>query len=149
MTFKEQELEEIHSFLIEALSKRHSSVVVKLWFTELKLYSLTKDEAIFIASTDMKKDIIEDKFSDDLSECLAEIVGFSPKIIIHSKEHGEIDLSIKPTPVINDENSVPQRRVNKSENSQYTFENFVVGKSNNMAHAAAKAVAGIPVPPVG
>ena len=37
MTFKEQELEEIHSFLIEALSKRHSSVVVKLWFTELKL----------------------------------------------------------------------------------------------------------------
>ncbi|MBO5356178.1 MAG: chromosomal replication initiator protein DnaA [Clostridia bacterium] len=142
MNFKEQELAEIHSFLIEALSKRHSSVVVKLWFTELKLSSLTKDEAIFIASTDMKKDIIEDKFSDDLSECLAQIVGYSPKIIIHSKEHGEIDLSIKPTPVITDDDSPePQRRVNKSENSQYTFDNFVVGKSNNMAHAAAKAVA--------
>ena len=141
MNFKEQELQEIHSFLIEALSKRHSSVVLKLWFYELKLSALTKDEAIFIASTDMKKDIIEDKFSDDLSECLAEIVGFSPKIIIHSKEHGEIDLSIKHTPVINDDNATPQRRVNKSENSQYTFENFVVGKSNNMAHAAAKAVA--------
>jgi len=140
MNFKEQELTEIHSFLIEALSKRHSSVVVKLWFVELKLSSLTKDEAIFIASTDMKKDIIEDKFSDDLSECLAEIVGYSPKIIIHSKEHGEIDLSIKPTPVIEND-SAPVKRVNKTENSQYTFENFVVGSSNNMAHAAAKAVA--------
>ena len=73
MDFKEQELQEIHSFLIEALSKRHSSVVDKLWFVELKLSALTKDEAIFVASTDMKKDIIEDKFSDDLSECLAEI----------------------------------------------------------------------------
>ncbi len=143
MNFKEQELSEIHSFLIDALSKKHSSIVVKLWFTELKLSSLTKDEAIFIASTDMKKDIIEDKFSDDLSECLAEIVGFSPKIIIHSKEHGEIDLSIKPAPVNHsiDGEAVPQRRLNKSENSQYTFDNFVVGKSNNMAHAAAKAVA--------
>lgn len=142
MNFKEQELQEIHSFLIEELSKRHSSVVVKLWFVELKLSSLTKDEAIFIASTDMKKDIIEDKFSDDLSECLTEIVGFSPKIIIHSKEHGEIDLSKKNKQIYeDDDNFQPQRRVNKSDNSQYTFENFVVGNSNNIAHAAAKAVA--------
>ena len=143
MNFKEQELKEIHSFLIDALSKRHSSIVVKLWFTELKLSSLTKDEAIFIASTDMKKDIIEDKFSDDLSECLAEIVGYSPKIIIHSQEHGEIDLSIKPQiATFSDENnSQTNQRTNKSENGQYTFDNFIVGKSNNMAHAAAKAVA--------
>ena len=147
MNFKEQELQEIHSFLIEALSKRHSSVVVKLWFVELKLTALTKDEAIFVASTDMKKDIIEDKFSDDLSECLAEIVGYSPKVIIHSKEHGEIDLSIKrrepEKKEVSDNNSnlAPQRNENKSENRQYTFENFVVGKSNDLACAAAKAVA--------
>lgn len=147
MDFKEQELQEIHSFLIEALSKRHSSVVVKLWFVELKLSALTKDEAIFVASTDMKKDIIEDKFSDDLSECLAEIVGYSPKVIIHSKEHGEIDLSIKHREPekkdisSNNSNAISQRRENKSENRQYTFENFVVGKSNNLAYAAAKAVA--------
>ncbi len=147
MNFKEQELQEIHSFLIEALSKRHSSVVVKLWFVELKLTALTKDEAIFVASTDMKKDIIEDKFSDDLSECLAEIVGYSPKVIIHSKEHGEIDLSIKHRePEIKDSSDnntsvAPQRNENKSENRQYTFENFVVGKSNDLACAAAKAVA--------
>lgn len=147
MNFKEQELQEIHSFLIEALSKRHSSVVVKLWFVELKLTALTKDEAIFVASTDMKKDIIEDKFSDDLSECLAEIVGYSPKVIIHSKEHGEIDLSIKhrepEKKEVSDNNSsvAPHRNENKSENRQYTFENFVVGKSNDLACAAAKAVA--------
>ena len=143
MNFKEQELEEIHSFLIDALSKRHTPVVVKLWFYELKLASLTKDEAIFVASTDMKRDIIEDKFSDDLSECLAEIVGYSPNIIIHSKDHGEIDLSIKKEPVNKneDDNYRPNENASKSENGQYTFDNFVVGKSNNMAYAAAKAVA--------
>ena len=63
MTFKEQELNEIHQLIVEALLKKHPDTAVKLWFGDLKLASLTLEEAIFIAPTTLKKTIIENKFS--------------------------------------------------------------------------------------
>lgn len=141
MTFKEQELNEIHQLIVEALLKKHPDTAVKLWFGDLKLASLTLEEAIFIAPTTLKKTIIENKFSDDLSEALSSIVGFEPNVIIHSSENGEIDLN----PKAQAEGTAPvtqvQKRVATSENSGYTFETFVEGSSNKFACAAAKAVA--------
>ena len=142
MTFKEQELNEIHQLIIEALLTKHPDTAVKLWFKDLKLASLTLEEAIFISPTTLKKTIIENKFSEDLSEALSSIVGFEPNVIIHSSENGEIDLNPTPTKVDKVEPLTHiQKRVATSENSGYTFETFVEGSSNKFACAAAKAVA--------
>jgi chromosomal replication initiator protein len=142
MTFKEQELNEIHQLIIEALLTKHPDTAVKLWFKDLKLASLTLEEAIFISPTTLKKTIIENKFSEDLSEALSSIVGFEPNVIIHSSENGEIDLNPTPTRVDKVEPLTHiQKRVATSENSGYTFDTFVEGSSNKFACAAAKAVA--------
>ena len=142
MTFKEQELNEIHQLIIEALLTKHPDTAVKLWFKDLKLASLTLEEAIFISPTTLKKTIIENKFSEDLSEALSSIVGFEPNVIIHSSENGEIDLNPTPTKVDKVEPLTHiQKRVATSENSGYTFDTFVEGSSNKFACAAAKAVA--------
>lgn len=142
MTFKEQELNEIHQLIIEALLTKHPDTAVKLWFKDLKLASLTLEEAIFISPTTLKKTIIENKFSEDLSEALSSIVGFEPNVIIHSSENGEIDLNPTPTKVDKIEPLTHiQKRVAVSENSGYTFDTFVEGSSNKFACAAAKAVA--------
>jgi len=138
MTFKEQELQEIYSLIIEALLTKHPDTVVNLWFKDLKLVSLSIEEAIFVAPTELRKNIIETKYFDDLSEAILSIVGFEPTVIIHTSENGEIDLSAKKQIEVKRH----ERAQSYSSDKQYTFENFIEGSSNKFALAAARAVAG-------
>lgn len=141
MTFKEQELQEIYALIIEALLKKHPDTVINLWFKDLKLSSLSLEEAIFIAPTELRKNVIENKYSDDLSEAILSIVGFEPTIIIHTSENAQLDLSHTPDETINQTPNQEKKRLDITENGKYTFDNFIEGSSNKFALAAARAVA--------
>ena len=140
MTFKEQELQEIYGLIIEELLKKHPDTVVNLWFKDLKLASLSVEEAVFVAQSDLRKSIIENKYSDDLSAALLGIVGFEPNVIIHSSENGELIITNSNEPV-NRDKYLERKRIDITENGKYTFDNFIEGSSNKFALAAAKAVA--------
>lgn len=138
MTFKEQELNEIYELIIKGMLEKYPDTVVNLWFKDLKLASLTVEEAIFIAPTELRKNVIENKYSDDLSEVILGILGFEPNIIIHTSENAELVISTTP------ETQPPKqekKRIDIAENGKYTFDNFIEGSSNKFALAAAKAVA--------
>ncbi len=148
MNFNSIDLESIQKMLIEMLLKENSSTAVNLWFGDLKLTSIDENEAIFVSPTDLKKKIIQQRFAISMADHLNEILGFEPSVIIHSSEHGEINLSkenldtfekiekgdISLSSVSKDLNVPPNYR------SEYTFENFVVGSSNKFANSAAVAV---------
>ena len=138
MSFKEQELNDIFKLIKEQLLLKHADTVIKLFFEDLKLASLSMQEAIIVAPTNVRKIIIENKFADDLTEAIVNVVGFEPNLIIHTSEMAEIDLNPSVT---EQAQSTVIRRVATAENSQYTFENFVEGSSNKFASSAAKAVA--------
>jgi chromosomal replication initiator protein len=140
------DLETIWSYVLEILKSNHTDTVIKLWFSDLKMISMTPDEVVFTTPTNIKRDIITKQFSEELGGALFQIMGFKPEVIINSREGGEADLSR--------ENIEKFKRIEKGEETdgskvsipenyklEYTFDNFVVGSSNKFAHATALAVA--------
>lgn len=140
-------LDSIWEYMLVLLAKDRPETAVNLWFSDMKLISLTKDEAVFSTTTDIKRDIILNNFRDELATDIAQIVGFTPKVLIYSSEHKEADLSHQSVEIFEriekgeataDEEDIVMPPSYKTE---FTFENFIVGASNKFAHAAATAVA--------
>ena len=140
-------LDSIWEYMLVLLAKDRPETAVNLWFSDMKLISLTKDEAVFSTTTDIKRDIILNNFRDELATDIAQIVGFTPKILIYSSEHKEADLSHQSVEIFEriekgeataDEEDIVMPPSYKTE---FTFENFIVGASNKFAYAVATAVA--------
>lgn len=130
--------------------KELPSTALDLWFGKCSLESLSADSAVFSCDSDMKKSVIETRYLDYLLRHLENTIGFLPKsvdVIVADDgsrrtpghkaavpeatyDEGEEE-DVKP--------SYSERRL--SFNSDFTFENFVVGRSNAMAHANAVSVA--------
>ncbi len=140
------DLDTIWSYVLEILKSNHTDTVVKLWFSDLKMISLSPDEVVFTTPTNIKRDIIARQFSEELGGALFQIVGFKPDITIHSRENGEADLSRESIEIFKKMKKGEDTEGRKSTvpdnfKLEYTFDNFVVGSSNKFAHAAALAVA--------
>ena len=142
MDSKEIEYENIKSMILEILLETTSSSAVTLWFSDIKLVLIDDNEAVFVTPTDLKKKVISQRFTEQLKGVLNQIIGFEPNITIISSENGEGELTTKKvqsndTPVIERQikSTIPGYR------PEYTFDNFVVGSSNNYAAAFAKQVA--------
>ena len=133
------EYESIKSMIIEMLLENTSSAAVNLWFSDIKLVLIDDNEAVFVTPTNLKKKIISQRFSDQLKSILNQIIGFEPNITIMSSENGEGEIS--PPVTVNSESLSTETKTNKRYNPDYTFDNFVVGSSNNYAVAFAKQIA--------
>lgn len=143
------DFEEIKSMLIDLMLQNNSPTAINLWFGDLKLVSLDINEAIFVSPTDLKKKILTQRFAVEIADHLSNILGFEPAVIIHSSEHGDIDLTHKDLEAFKqiESGNITQKevefKINNLQNysSEHTFENFIVGSSNKMAHSVALAVA--------
>lgn len=105
-----------------------SPVTLSAWFDDAEVVSLNGDKLIIRASGQFKKEIIEQRFLDPLSDAMNELLG------------GPIQIHI----IVGDETSNSSTLVGLSFDDEYTFEHFIVGSSNKFAHAAAIAVANNP-----
>ncbi|MBQ7411878.1 MAG: chromosomal replication initiator protein DnaA [Clostridia bacterium] len=140
------ELKSIWLMIAEILKTKHPDTAYNLWFGDMELISLTAKEAMFTTTTNAKRDVILDIFADEMAEATESVVGFKPRIVIISTENEEIDLS---APTLEIFSRVERGEEKKPENvvipddyrSDYTFENFITGASNEFAYAAARAVA--------
>ena len=105
-----------------------SPVTLSAWFDDAEVVSLNGDKLIIRASGQFKKEIIEQRFLDPLSDAMNELLG------------GPIQIHI----IVGDETPNSSTLVGLSFDDEYTFEHFIVGSSNKFAHAAAIAVANNP-----
>lgn len=139
------EFKDIWTPVSEVLKGKHFDVAYNLWFGDMELVSLTAKEATFTTTNNIKRDVILENFAEEIQDALAGVIGYRPRIIVISTENKEIDLS---APKIEQFEKI-ERGEATSENvvmpddyrSDYTFENFIVGASNEFAYAAARAVA--------
>ncbi len=123
----------------EALKKfkdNLSSIVFDTWFSETELLELNNNIAKIKVPTHVHKKYLKENYNDLVCEIFNEIAGSNFQFEYYTEE--EIDENIK---INTDEVGVPAFNFNSNLNPQYTFDNFIVGKSNKFARLSALAVA--------
>ena len=132
----DNELKQIKLFLIEELKKIYSAPTISLWFEPLKIVSLDSN-AITVSLPENRKAFVEAQYYDVIKLKLNEILGFEVKLKLISDEEEAVMLFEASNPSEEKPVSAYKTRFNPD----YTFSNFVVGKSNQLAQSAANAVA--------
>jgi chromosomal replication initiator protein len=121
---------------------------IEEWLRPTKVFQDTEKELKVIVPNDLFIDWIEENYLETIHDVLSQLDCAHKKItFLEEKEAKQVQLSKLNEPSLKTEDtdisSSPSRgRVRL--NPKYRFENFVVGSSNQFAHAAALAVAETP-----
>lgn len=133
-----QDITIIWQQILEKLELRISSVSFMLWIKTIKPIEIDdKDNFIIAAQSISAKNQIGRNFMDKISDCCFEVVGKSMKIVVLDPNE-EIEY-LKNNKVEEKDNSAKDEKNPFVE--KFTFDNFVVGKSNQFVYAAARTVA--------
>lgn len=123
-----------------------SEVSFKTWLLPLKVYDV-KDNLITILIEDEKigppsMNVIRNKYEIPLKVAIAEILDHDYDLEFILASQSDIGKEKKAQAAVN--NSPNQSGYVTNLNPRYTFDTFVVGANNNLAHAASLAVAESP-----
>ena len=110
-----------------------SDVMYNLWLAPLELVKFENDTFVFTIGTEFKKTIIMDKFSSVIKESFEEVMGFPV----------EIDILVN-SPVTAEKAQDAYKETAHPAGREFTFENFIVGRSNSFAYNVALGVASNP-----
>jgi len=114
--------------VLEMLKADLTSTAIDTWFNDCTAIDVSDNKLVLSTPTSFKKGIIETRYAPIIKSILFEIFSGDFDVVVLTDNEAER----YSKPKIENEDSIYD---------VFTFEHFVVGKSNNMAHAAAKAVA--------
>lgn len=135
------EIKDLWNKTLRTVEEKIPAQGFEMWFKPIKLISLSEKEAVIEVPNRFFKEWIEERYYTLVSETLerfSEKKGLSLKISISKKNKDSL-----PKKSELDREVIKAKLVEKGVNlnPKYTFETFVVGLSNQFAHAAARAVA--------
>lgn len=149
---------EIWDLVLRELEKKYSESLMDLWFRNLELVHLD-DKYGFILSNDESffVNLLNTKYAPQIKKALDEI-GFNVEVRIFPRKEFTLEGAVFAMEQPPSEDLPFIQQVSKSEpaptpsqstgitefDSEYTFENFVVGSTNRFAHAVSVAVANHP-----
>ena len=119
-----------------------TDVAYKLWIKSLQPIRLDGMTACFSVQSEFQRDVIMKNYQKILVEAFMNVLGFEVEISIETPE----DNIVPPAEPEESENTpvVKRMELEKSFSNaeyDYTFDTFIVGKSNEFAYAACTAVA--------
>ena len=134
---------------LENIKNEISNVSFEIWFNEedTKFYSYKDNVMTIIVNQDIIKKHITEHYLDIMTEALSKVTNsnVSFNIVLESElKKIEQEKVKEETPVVNDNVLEKQSSGNANLKPEYTFETFVVGKSNNFAFKAARVIAEAP-----
>ena len=122
--------------VLSICKKQVSDVMYNMWLSPLEFVKFENDTVVFIIGAEFKKSIILDKFGQMIKDGFEQILGFPVEIdILVDKTLGDLKSG--------GENEKEEERLqeNNSPFAAFTFDNFIVGKSNSFAYNMAMGVA--------
>ncbi|HQI16902.1 MAG TPA: chromosomal replication initiator protein DnaA, partial [Bacillota bacterium] len=137
----------MYSQLVEIWEKTLNVIKVELtevsfntWLKAIQPVSIRENLITFSVPDDFTKGILEARYSKLIKNALKQVTSeyYDIRLIIPSEENF--------TSIMTERSEINQSEesVNSSLNPKYTFETFVIGNSNRLAHAASVAVAESP-----
>ncbi len=123
-----------------------TSLVFTTWFEETKLYKIEGNEATIIVPMEIHRKQLTDKYLQEIIDSLYTETNQKYDITFILKDELVEKETLSTMKVDNSTNEKEKIEYKHSSNlnKNYTFENFVVGNSNKLAHATALAVADSP-----
>lgn len=121
---------DIWKIVLSRLSQDLSETTISTWFDEVEAVSI-KDRTLYLhCPNDFKRSTIESMFSDRIKDSLRDIYSadFDVKLLSTAESTALFEPEVKKSTALLD-------------SGEFTFDTFVVGESNKMAYAAARAVA--------
>lgn len=128
-------IQDIWNMILERMRSELYETTINTWFDDTSAVALEENSLILHCPNDFKRDTIRDRFLPNIINALKDIFSADFSVLLlddaalaeyQRKKSGKAAVK-KPSSLF--------------ETSTFTFENFVVGPSNELAFAAAKAVA--------
>ena len=113
------------------------------YFRPLRLAEMTENRLVLEVDDAFFGDWIRDHYFDLVNKALQSATGQAYHIDLCVVEPSQ-EKKVEPTPPRENQSTVSERILEFPLNPHYTFDNFVVGAANQMAHAASIAVAESP-----
>ena len=129
---------------LETVKSSVNSMVYSTWFSKTYLLSIDNNKATIVVPLDIHKNRLSTSYQELITSILTKLTGniYELDFILES------DIKVKKeTPIIIENKNETIKHSFKHEsnlNPKYTFDSFIVGNSNKLAHAAALAVAESP-----
>ena len=117
--------------VLNHMEERLSNVTVAAWFDDAEVVALTEQNLILHSASDFRREIIQRRCAEYVHDALKELFDCDAKLIVLSDKELEEYLN-------------KGKNKNNCFNEEFSFDNFVVGPSNRLAHGAAIAVANKP-----
>ena len=152
------EISDIWKMVRDSFHSRLSRETVDLWFGELSVIAFENNTITLSTNSEFKLGIIKNRHLEDIKKGFCDLLGFDINVeIVFNGKRADVQTVIetleKPTaPASNDQNNyiaegAPKKKIAPNATGytfEYTFDNFIIGASNEFAHAACVAVADRP-----
>ena len=115
--------------VLNYLEERLSSITVSAWFDDAEVVELTEEKLIIYSPDEFRRGMIQNRCAIHIEDALHEIFNSDAKLVVYNEQQlDEFRKKDKPA-------------TSMDFNPQFSFDNFIVGGSNRIAHGAALAVA--------
>ena len=127
------------------LARRFPHFSIDLWFGDAEIILIDEKRTVISVYSTLKVQTITRKYLEDLTEIISEQIGRPTEILLitqdEKKNYAPVDKGELEVTLSKSMRNVGEPLSPMNFNFEYTFENFIVGTSNQFAHAACTAVA--------
>lgn len=132
-------LKDLWDICLSKIAEKVDNGVYDLWFKPMKILNIKEKTATLEVPNRFFKEWIDDYYPNFINEILESVLGYSIDVKYKIAEKEEADIRKLDMKLESRKNRLANRGIFL--NPKYTFSTFVVGPSNQFAHAAALRVA--------